>query len=403
MIQQTNRHGRFFPAVVSLIVIGVVLGAGMWWRNATDQTHQTTLQSAQDPTQLASPTDSSQATPSRRVEKTDFAMGTVIRIVAVGERAGEAVEAAMAEMHRLTGFFDRFRPEGELFAMNQATRKAQAAQDHRAKSSAAEWIPVSPDTLALTQEAIQLAELTDGAFDPTVAPLIDLWGFVEVTDHDHSDESVVSSGSPTPMRGVQVPSIKDIEDTLALVDYRTVEIDPAESRIRLSLPGQQLDLGGIGKGYAADRAAEILKSYGIEHALIDTGGDIVAVGSRDDGQPWRLAIRHPRSSGIMAVIGVRDLAVATSGDYERYFEVDGTRYNHIIDPRTGWPASELMSVTVLAPTGVQADALATAVFVLGVEKGTQLVESLPDVEALLVSVEGTTYVTSGLEGQVEFR
>src|SRR5690606_37079401 len=152
----------------------------------------------------------------------------------------------------------------------------------------------------------------------------------------------------------------------------------------------------------ADRAVQLLKEHGVVRALVDLGGDVYALGTRPDGTPWRLGIRHPRRAGqILGILHVSDAAVATSGDYERYFEYEGVRYSHIVDPRTGWPAMELASVTVVAPHGVWADALSTAVFVLGKEEGLALLESLPGVEGILVDKDLNVLITSGLEGKVD--
>ena len=150
-----------------------------------------------------------------------------------------------------------------------------------------------------------------------------------------------------------------------------------------------MDLGAIAKGYALDRAADKIRSFGIESALINAGGDIVAFGTREPGKPWRIGIQDPRNpSGIIAVAEINDRAVVTSGDYERFFMEGDKRYHHILDPQTGYPAQGVQSVTIVAPDGVTADALSTAVFVLGKRKGLDLVEAMPDVACLIVDSEG---------------
>lgn len=317
-----------------------------------------------------------------RAEITGFTMKTVVRIVADGPDPETAVTLAVQELDRLTGLFDRFDPQGEIYRVN---------------ARGSEWGDVSPETMALVREALSLAALTEGSFDPTIAPLVDVWGFVETDAQQGSD-------APTPMAGLVVPDDAAIAAALARVDYTRVEIQPERRRMRLGTDEQRLDLGGIAKGYGVDRAAAVLRDARVVRGLIDVGGDIFALGSRSDGTPWRLGIRHPRDTGaILGILHVRDEAVSTSGDYERYFEVDGTRYAHILDPRTGWPARDLISVTVVAPSGVVADALSTAVFVMGMERGIALIESMPGVEGVLVGQDFNVVVTSGAAGRFDLR
>jgi len=335
-----------------------------------------------------------------RAETIGFTMGTVARVVAEGVEAESAVSAVMQELDRLTLLLDRFNPYGDVSALN---------------SSSGEWVELSPEVLFVLQESLRLAELSGGAFDPTVAPVIDLWGFVEAESaYEHENEHGESeaaglkeaagstSSSPTRMIGVSPPDPRELAQVLELVGFQSIEIDAGRGRARLGRPGQAIDLGAIAKGYGVDRAVEVLKEHGMVRALVDLGGDIYALGTRPDGTPWRLGIRHPRKPGeILGILRVSDAAVATSGDYERYFEYEGVRYTHIVDPRTGWPASDLASVTVVAPSGIWADALSTAAFVLGKEGGLALLESLPGVEGILVDKELNVTMTSGLQGKVD--
>lgn len=324
-----------------------------------------------------------------RTEAISFTMGTVARIVAEGPGAEAAVAGALEELDRLSLLFDRFRPYGDVWALNAA---------------GGEWVEVTPEVLELIEEAVRLAELSGGAFDPTIAPVIDLWGFVEVgaqPEEDGHEHSRAPGSAPTRMAGTEPPDPQELETVLKRVGYRRIEVDPDRGRARVGT-GQTIDLGAIAKGYGVDRAAQLLKERGIVRGLVDLGGDIYALGTRADGSPWRLGIRHPRQDGaLLGILRVSDAAVATSGDYERYFEHEGVRYSHIVDPRTGWPARELVSVTVVAPSGVWADALATAVFVLGKEEGLALLESLPGVEGIVVDAGLQVAMTSGLEGKLE--
>lgn len=327
-----------------------------------------------------------------RAEMIGFTMGTVARIVAEGPGAEAAAAGALEELDRLSLLLDRFRPYGDLWALNGA---------------AGDWVDVTPEVLELLEEAVRIAELSGGAFDPTVAPVIDLWGFVEAeTDssegaHGHEAPGSSPGSSPTRMAGTEPPDPGEIAALLPRVDYRGIEIDAGRGRAKIAA-GQAVDLGAIAKGYGVDRAAQLLKERGIVRGLVDLGGDIYALGTRPDGSPWRLGIRHPREDGaLFGILHVTDAAVATSGDYERYFEHEGVRYAHIVDPRSGWPARELVSVTVIAPSGVWADALATAVFVLGKEEGMALLDSLPGVEGIVIDAGLHASWTRGLEGKFE--
>src|SRR5690606_11000737 len=264
-----------------------------------------------------------------RIERVEFAMHTVVRILAEGSDPEPAVDAALAEIERLSGLFDRFDPHSPVSRVNR---------------SGPEWTSVDEDVLFLLQEARRLAEMTDGAFDPTVAPLVDLWGFVE--------EPVSSAdGSMAALpEGLAPPDPVEIARVLESVGYGQLEIDRQEGRVRLNGGGGRLDVGGIAKGYAATLAARVMERRGgVSGAIVSVGGDMAVLGARGDGSPWRLGIRHPRRpSEIIGVIAVSDAAVSTSGDYERYFEHEGERYAHILDPRTGRPARRLASVTVVA-------------------------------------------------------
>lgn len=332
------------------------------------------------------PQASPQAEGVESASRVAFTLGTVAELRAYGPGAEEAVDAVVAELERLTAALDRFSPGSDVYRVNAA---------------AGEWVRVGSETLALTRTALEIARMTDGAFDPTVAPLVDLWGFVEVPD-----SAPAEGQGPTALLGRRPPEDAEIRRLLPHVGYEFVEVDEAGSRVRLTDPEAELDFGAIAKGYAADRAAAVLKEHGIDSAFVNLGGDIFVVGGKPDGSPWRIAIQHPRPRGpndFIGVVSVKDRSVVTSGDYERYFEYEGVRYTHLIDPRTGYPQQELASITVVAPTGTQADALATAVAVMGMEKGLEFLESLPDVEGLLVGVDGRMGMTSGMEKMVELR
>lgn len=261
-------------------------------------------------------------------------MGTAISHQAHGGRAEEALEAARIEAGRLEGLLSRFLEGSDVWRINRA--------------AGGEAVPVAPETLQVLRHAEAFSELTNGCFDVTVAPLMDAW--------DH--------------RRALVPDEDAIARARALVDYRSVTLYRMRRAVSLKKPGQAIDLGGIAKGFAGDRMMDVFRRHGVRCAFSNFGGGVSALGARPDGSPWRVGIRHPRGEGLIGAVSVEECAVVTSGDYERCFFAEGRRFHHLIDPRTGRPAaSGLISVTAIAPSGLTADALSTAVFVAGLERG----------------------------------
>jgi FAD:protein FMN transferase len=247
-----------------------------------------------------------------------------------------------------------------------------------------EAVQVSPRVLSVIQEALETARLTGGAFDITVAPLLDLWAIGTVE--------------------ARVPGQTEIEEKMGLVDYTQVQVQ--DGRVFLPREGMALDLGGVAKGYIVDQGIAALREEGIQSAYLDAGGDIRVMGEKPDGTPWRIGIRHPRDrSKVLAVIPLTgDGAVVTSGDYQRYFDEDGIRYHHILDPATGYPAQAgVISATVIAGNTMTADILSTAFFVLGVEKSLELVERLPGIEAVLITEDLQIHMSSGIEDSIELK
>jgi thiamine biosynthesis lipoprotein len=221
----------------------------------------------------------------------------------------------------------------------------------------------------------RLSAATDGAFDMTIAPLLDLWGF---------------TGEP------RLPAPEEVASLLSLVCSACVVIDEENRTVYYTDPDLAVDLGGIAKGYAVDEAADVLKSLGIEGGVINAGGDMAVIGKKGD-LPWRIGIQHPRDSQeLIAVLDVVDRSVVTSGDYERFFFLDDVRYHHILDPHTGYPAREAMSVTVVAGNTALADALATAYFVMGPKRALEAAEHTEGVDILIVDADGALFYTDGL-------
>lgn len=239
-------------------------------------------------------------------------------------------------------------------------------------------VAVSDETMYVLQAGLKIGELSDGAFDVTIAPLVLLW--------------MTTSDQP------QIPSEAAVQEATRLVDYSKVEIH--DNAVFLPKPGMGIDLGGVAKGYAAAEAARLIKAAGINHAILDFGGDVIAVGTRPDGDPWRIGLQNPqqRRGSLMGVVEVTDTSIVTSGVYERYFMQDGVRYHHIFDPATGYPAwNELISVTVVAKDATVADALSTAAFVMGLEDGLALIEQLPETEGIFIDEQNMVFVSTGLQ------
>lgn len=277
-------------------------------------------------------------------------------------------QAVFAEIERLEKLFSRSLEDSDVSKVNTA--------------AGLNPVKVNPEVLYVTERAVEFAELAEGGFDPTIAPLVDLWGFLG--------------------QEYRVPEPQELERTIPFVDYTALKID--RDHLELFLPREHmgLELGGIAKGFIVDQALEVLNQADVKHAFINAGGDIGLLGPKPDGEPWRVGIANPRETDqVIAVLSITDCSVVTSGDYERSFEEDGKVYHHILDPETGMPADELASVTVVAETTMMADALSTAVFVLGPQKGLQLIEGLTEVEGVLITSDLGVLVSSGLEDKVE--
>jgi thiamine biosynthesis lipoprotein len=233
-----------------------------------------------------------------------------------------------------------------------------------------------PDIVEVIREALEVSARTDGAFDITVQPLVELWGFYG--------------------KHPAVPAPERIEACRRTVGWRNLAIrDGQVVRLR---DETRIDLGGIAKGYAVGEAVRVLKACGVRSALVDAGGDIYAYG-RIEGRPWRVGIRRPRGEGILGVMELDDQSTAISGDYERYFEQDGVRYHHILDPATGYPARGVQMALVVSSNATLADAW-TKIFVLGPEKGLRCIEGVPGVSAMLVATNGECHYSPGLQARI---
>lgn len=293
-----------------------------------------------------------------------FIMGTICTIQAPGPLAPQEVIArAFARLEECDRKFSIFIPSNPVARFN---RSGQAIDD--------------PEVVALIAKACEVSSLTEGAFDITVYPLLELWGFY----------------GEKPRR----PRREEIELAQKKVGWQNLVI--ANGQVTKKNAEVQIDLGAIAKGYAVDEARKVLLASGVSNALINVGGDIYALGKRNQ-QLWKIGIRHPRRAGILQVVELSDQAVSTSGDYEQCFFENGVRYHHIFDPRTGYPATNLMSVTVIENDATLADAYATAVFVLGEEGEGQLVAAGSKAKVLMVTSSGQLILSDGWKGAPSLR
>lgn len=309
--------------------------------------------------------------PAALVERSRVAMGTAVRLTAWTAdeaRAAAAFDRALSEFDRLDGLMSVWREESEVSRLN-------AAAGERA-------VPIGPDVRDVLLVARRISEWTGGKFDVTFAALSDVWRF----DHD---------------RDGRVPVSAEIARRLPLVDYSAVEVDEEAGTAFIARKGVRVNLGGIGKGYAVDRAAGILRSMGVADFTIEAGGDLYFGGRRGD-RPWRAGIRDPRGAAdrVFAAMDLADATFSTSGDYERAFFRDGRRYHHILDPDTGQPAAASRSVTIVTASAALADGLATGVFIMGPRDGLALIERLAGVEGVIVGSDNAVAVSSGLRGRL---
>lgn len=309
-------------------------------------------------------------------DKSFFAMDTIITIRVFGDRsAKKAMNKAIDRIKEIEKHMSSTYKDSDVFKIN--------------KAAGVEPVKVNDDTFYVIKKALEYGQLSDGALDITVRPIVELWG--------------ITSDNP------RVPSKEEIDEKLALVDYRKVVLDEENKTVFLEEKGMGIDLGAIAKGYAADEAVRILREAGVKNALLNLGGNVITIGGNPDGRPWRIGIQDPRSQETgephFAIVGIADATVVSSGDYERYieevYEKTGERYHHIFDPKTGYPADKgLIASTIISSSSIDADALSTILFIMGYEEGFKLIEKLDNVEAIAVTANKEVYITEGLKGSL---
>jgi thiamine biosynthesis lipoprotein len=284
-------------------------------------------------------------------------MGTVFQVTALDPRqadAEKAVEAAFAEIDRIEALISSWDPQSQTSAINR-----QAGQQP---------VQVDRELYELIRRSKKVSELTRGIFDISYASMDAVWKF---------------DGSMT-----DIPSEAEIARSVELIGYEHIILDDERSTVFLQREGMKIGFGAIGKGYAANRCKALMQEMGINNGVVNAGGDLVSWGKQAGGDDWTIGIANPAlEESAISWLSVNDMAVVTSGNYERYVEIDGKRFSHIIDPRTGWPAEALKSVTIICPDAELADALATSVFIMGIEDGIAFVNNLKNVECLIIDQE----------------
>lgn len=308
----------------------------------------------------------------KKIQREFFSLNTIINITVYGdEGAEESLQKAIDRIYEIENRMSVTIPKSDIGLINQNAGKMP--------------VRVHEDTFYVIQKALDYGELTNGAFDISIYPLVKLWDIKP--------------------QNKKIPTEKEIIDVLNLVDYKKIKLNSSEYTVFLEKEGMSIDLGGIAKGYAVDEVRDILIEEGIKCALIDMGGDIAVVGNKPKGELWRIGIEDPRyeneGSNYFAVIEDTDLSVVTSGDYQRYVKINGKRYHHIFNPYTGYPAnSNIISTTVAGKSSIDADALSTAIFILGVDEGFKIMEKINDLDGIAVTKDKYVYISEGLKGKV---
>lgn len=294
-----------------------------------------------------------------------YALGTINSIKIYDSSDEAALETVVARINDIERHMSAFLPDSDIAEIN--------------RSAGTGYVSIHEDTYRLLERGLSFSKLSQGAFDITIRPLVELWGIGKKLNY--------------------IPGEEEVKKTLKLVSYKDLLLDRRKFRAKLKIPGQAIDLGGIAKGYAADEAKRILKENNIKNALINLGGNVLTMGQRPDCEPWQIGIQNPiaPTGNSLGRLTITDKTIVTSGSNERFFIKDGIRYHHLLDPRTGKPVqSSLLSVTVVTDCSTDADALTTALFVLGMEAGIPLLNKYR-AEAIFITDQLGIYLTEGLK------
>lgn len=318
------------------------------------------------------------AAPTENAQTKDlFALNTFLSLRAYGDNAQQALEEAADRILEIENRMSITIKDSDVARINA--------------NAGLKPVKVHEDTFYVIKTALYYSELTYGKFDITIYPIARLWGIG--TDN------------------ARVPDKAEIQNLLPLVDYRNVILDEENMTVFLENKGMGIDLGGIAKGYAADEVAKIFEEAGIEHAIINMGGSITTIGGRPNKTPWRIGVRNPRMEDgdpeHIAVIEARDMSILSAGDYERFiagvYSETGVRYHHIFDPSTGFPAAAgVIATTVVSRSAIEADALSTAMLIMGVEEGLSVIEDIEGAEGLAITYDKGVFMTDGLKDYIKF-
>lgn len=307
----------------------------------------------------------------RLFKETRSAMYTVtsISVAAPNEAAAkEAIDAAFRELQRLEDLLNYHSDKSEISAIN--------------RNAGIKPVSVSPETMEIIEKSLSAAALTEGGFDITMGPVISLWDF----------------------KAKRMPDDAHIKKALSRVGYKDIQIDCAAKTVYLRHRGMEINLGGIIKGYAAEKTSELLKGMGIKGGIVSIGGDIKAFGLRPDGKGWNVGIQEPRpkmdKDELLGSIAISDRCISTSGDYEKFFEKEGKRYHHILDPKTGMPSQGIRSITVIASNGAFCDALSTGLFILPPDRALLRMRQ-EGIEGLIIDDKGQMHMTEWFENNLK--
>ncbi len=298
-----------------------------------------------------------------RADDNAFLMDTLVQMRAHGENAEIAVEESMERIREIENLMSKTIETSDIYKLNNNPETE---------------IEIDSESRNVLKKALEYAELTAGDFDPTIGALVELWGI--------------------GTEDAAVPEQAEIEAALANTGYKHLIIN--EKSAEINQKGVKIDLGGIAKGYAAEEVKKVVQKYNIEHAFVNLGGNVLVIGDKVDGSPWKIGIQDPREGrgNVMAVVDAVDKTIVTSGNYERYFEENGKLYHHILNPKTGYPAeNNLLSVSIISENSFDADALSTAVYVMGVEKGIKFIDNMENIDVMFITEELDVYLSSGLK------
>ncbi|MFL0167469.1 FAD:protein FMN transferase [Candidatus Clostridium helianthi] len=303
------------------------------------------------------------------VAKSSYALGTLINLRANGNKAKVAIDKALERLNEIDNRMSAFKESSDISKINfNAGNKGEK---------------VNNDTYFVVKKAIEYSRILEGTFDPTIRPLVKLW----------------SIGT----KEERIPEKSKIEKVLKLINYNDVIFDDKNNLIMLKHDKQALDVGGIAKGFAADEVRDIFYQHNIKSALIDLGGNIFALGSKEDGSAWKVGIQNPfKPRGeFIGILSVKNKSIVTSGNYERYFIKDGKKFHHIIDPKTGYPSeSKIISATIISDNSIDGDGLSTGVYIIGIDKAMKIIETIEGIDAIFITEDKKIYKTSGIDESI---